>query len=239
MNVIVPAILPKSLEDLEQKLSVLSGVATSVQVDVVDGRFVSPASWPYANETGTPPVFLETGTLPYLGQINYEIDLMVSEPEEVTGAWIEAGASRITIHAESTKYLSKTISGLQFKYGHAKDFAPNLLSLGLAINVTSELALIEPYLEFADYVQFMGIATIGKQGQPFDTRVLQKISTFRHRHPEMDIQVDGGVSLQTMPELLNAGVDRLIVGSGLWNARNFAEQFKRFQDMSQEYGVYS
>ena len=52
MSAIVPAILPKSLEDLEQKLTVLSGVATSVQIDVVDGKFVSPASWPYASDTG-------------------------------------------------------------------------------------------------------------------------------------------------------------------------------------------
>jgi ribulose-phosphate 3-epimerase len=240
MSAIVPAILPKSLEDLQQKLAVLDGVVTSVQLDVVDGRFASPASWPYLeNSSSGDPDFQNGETLPYLGQMNYEIDLMVSNPEEVTGLWIQAGASRITIHAESTKYLSKTISDVQVKYGHAKDFAPGLLSLGLAINIATDLSLIEPYLEFMDYVQFMGIASIGKQGEPYDTRVLRKIAAFRHLHPDMNIQVDGGVSLATAPALLSAGVSRLIIGSALWKAPNLLEEFRKFQDLSQEYGIYS
>ena len=183
--------------------------------------------------------FSDGESLPYLGQIAYDIDLMVSNPEDVAGLWIEAGASRITIHAESSKYLAKTIQELQFKYGHAKDFVPNLISMGLSINTGTELALIEPFLDQIDYVQFMGVAVIGKQGEPFDPRVLRKISEFKKKYPEMTIQVDGGVSLATAPSLLIAGVDRLVIGSALWKNQDIAAEIEKFQEAVQEYGIYS
>jgi ribulose-phosphate 3-epimerase len=245
MSVIVPAILTTSREDLEQKLLQLAGVVSDVQIDIIDGRFTSPATWPYT-ELGTnsnadvaSKIFPEGDMLPYVDQLQYEMDLMVANPEEVTGLWIEAGAVRMTIHVESTNYLPKAITDLQIKYGHAKDFAPGLLSLGLAINIGTELSLIEPFLADADYVQFMGIATIGKQGQPFDKEVLRKIAQFKKKHPKMTVQVDGGVSLDTAPALLSAGVDRLIVGSALWKAKNFLDELEKFNQLVQEYGVYA
>jgi len=237
MSVIVPAILPKSRADLEEKLMALVGVASSVQIDAIDGKFASPGSWPYFpadTSFGTPEK-----ELPYLDRLHCEADLMVVDPEKATGAWIAAGVERVTIHVESTNYLSKVISDFQVNYGHAKDFAPNLLSLGLAINIGSDIALLEPYLEHADYVQFMGIGIIGRQGQPFDKRVLRKISAFRNKYPQITIQVDGGVSLITAPDLLTAGVDRLIVGSALWRAPNLKEEIGKFNDLVQEYGLYS
>jgi ribulose-phosphate 3-epimerase len=164
---------------------------------------------------------------------------MVNAPEIVAGSWIEAGAQRLTLHVESTNYLSKTVTELEVKYGHAKDFAPNLISLGLAINIGSDLSVLDPYIDHVDYVQFMGIATIGKQGEPFDKRVLRKIALLKNKYPQLLIQVDGGVSLMTAPALLTAGVDRLIVGSALWRAPNLAEELQKFNDLVQEYGIYS
>ncbi len=234
MEVIVPAILPVSQEDLEYKLGVLSDKVSAVQIDAVDGRFVSPATWPYTPKTVVPEEF----QLPFLGQMHYEVDLMVSNPEEVSGWWIAAGVNRVIIHAESTTSLDKAIKDLEVRYGHSKGFASNLLSLGLAINIGTELSLIEPFLEHTDYVQFMGISAIGKQGEPFDPRVLRKIAAFKKKYPEMIVQVDGGVSLATAPALLTTGVDRLIVGSVLWKASNISEELDKFQEVVQEYGIY-
>jgi ribulose-phosphate 3-epimerase len=109
----------------------------------------------------------------------------------------------------------------------------------LAINIQSDLALIEPYINSADYVQFMGIETIGKQGEPFDARVLQKIRTFKEKHPKMPLQVDGGVSFETAPRLLAAGVQRLIVGSAFWESPNLPETFKKMSALTEEYGTYT
>jgi Pentose-5-phosphate-3-epimerase len=238
MGVIVPAILPKSRDDLDEKLFRLRGLVDSVQVDIVDGRFVTPATWPYQdhpNGTRGP----SADTFPFLGEIAFEVDLMVEEPEHVIRHWLEAGSSRVTIHAETTRMLPKLMDDLATTYGHDKSFAPDLISFGLAINVSTDVALIEPFLQQCDFIQFMGIAKIGKQGEPFDKRVLAKISAFKKKYPDMPIQVDGGVSLETAPSLLEAGVSRLVVGSDLWKAPDLAGQLKKLEGMVQTYGLYA
>ena len=241
MSVIVPAILPVSHEDLEQKLDTLVGLTDSVQVDIVDGKFVVPPSWPYKNASEPKPFPGASGneTFSHLGQLHFEIDMMVADPEGAAGAWITAGADRVVLHVESTSYLDRAIKHIAAEYGHAKDFTPNLLSIGVALNIQTDLALIEPYLEHVDYVQFMGIANIGRQGESFDKTVLRKIGAFKRKHPKMPIQVDGGVSLVTAPSLLSVGVDRLIVGSALWNAPNIREELHKFDELVQEYGLYA
>ena len=239
MGVIVPAILPTSREDLEGKLALLEGLVDSVQIDIVDGRFATPATWPYVNQSGDFAASVREGdALPYLGSFRYEMDLMVQSVEDVTGLWIAAGAQRLVLHAESTERLPEIIHDLTVKYGHAKDFVPGLLSFGLAIGNGTDLALLDPYMKDADFVQFMGIADIGRQGQPFDPRVLEKVRTFRRKYPDMTIQVDGAVSLETAPRLLSAGVDRLVVGSGLWRAKDIKDELARFNEMLQEHGVF-
>jgi ribulose-phosphate 3-epimerase len=238
MGVIVPAILPQSRQDLEEKLLRLHGIVNDVQVDVVDGRFVVPATWPYKD--GVNGVRDPSGdAFPYLGELSFEVDLMVEEPEHVIRHWIEAGATRIVIHAETTRMLHKLMNDLSTTYGHDKDFAPGLISFGLGINVTTDTALIEPFIHQCDFVQFMGIAKIGKQGEPFDKRVLPKISSFRNKYPDMPLQVDGGVSPETAPLLLQAGVSRLVVGSDLWKSPDFAAELKRLQGLVHTYGLYA
>lgn len=235
----MPAILPKSREDLEGKLALLDGVVETVQIDVVDGRFAAPPTWPYVNSSGEFAKLLDEGAaLPHLGSIRYEIDLMVQDVEEVTGLWIAAGAQRLVVHVESTDHLTDIIRDLEVKYGHSKDFAPGLLSLGLSINNDTDLSMLEPYMDRADYVQFMGIDEIGKQGQPFDERVLEKVRMCRQRYPNAVIQVDGAVSLETAPALLCAGVDRLVIGSALWKAPDLRSEIERFHALVHEYGTY-
>ena len=241
MSVIVPAILPVSHEDLEQKLDALVGLTDSVQVDIVDGRFVVPPSWPYKNSDEPTPFPTSAGneTFSHLGQLHFEMDMMVADPEGAAGAWITAGAERVVLHVESTNYLDRAIRHIGVVYGHSKDFAPDLLSVGIAINIQTDLALIEQYLEHVDFVQFMGIANIGRQGEPFDKSVLKKISTFKRKHPKMQIQVDGGVSLVTAPSLLTLGVNRLIVGSDIWHASSPREELHKLNELVQEYGLYT
>lgn len=239
MSRIVPAILPLSEKDLEEKLERLVGITTDVQIDIVDGRFVSPASWPYTvRGPHDPQQTLGSEMLPYLGQLHYEMDLMVEDPAAIAGQWIEAGATRIIAHAESTRFLPKFIAEMKKTYGHDKSFAPDLLSFGLAINMASDTSLIEPYLEDIDFVQFMGIRKIGKQGEPFDRGVLQKILSFRKKYPDMPVQVDGGVSLQTAGELLSAGVSRLVIGSALWKASDLPLELAKYEALTLDHGRY-
>ena len=78
----------------------------------------------------------------------------------------------------------------------------------------------------------MGINHVGFQGEPFDERVIEKVKAVRAKYPEMIISVDGGVSLETAPKLIEAGVSRLIVGSAIFNSDNFIESIQNFKKLS-------
>jgi ribulose-phosphate 3-epimerase len=234
MSAIIPAILPTSGDDLADKLLRLRGLVDEVQIDVVDGTFGGAPSWPYSH--GRAEVGEET-VMPYLGSMRFEADLLVDAPEAILDAWVGAGASRLTVHAETTRALPQLVRDLRGRFGHDKDFAPGLLSFGLSINVATDTTLIEPYLGDCDYVQFMGIARVGRQGEPFESRVVQKIAAFRAAHPDMPIQVDGGVTLESAPALLAAGVTRLVVGSALWARPDLPGTLAEFKRLLEPYGM--
>ena len=231
MGIVIPAVLPSSRKELEEKLALFASIpaVSRVQIDVVDGRFAAPASWPY-NSPSTKSDLVLGEMLPHLDHIEYEIDLMCVDAEVAVEAWLTLGATRLTLHAESVIDLPRLIAFVRDRYG---DF----ISLGLALSVASELALIEQCLEGIAYVQFMGIARIGKQGQPFDRRVFEKIKVFHAKHPQIVLQVDGGVSLENAHRLLALGISNLVVGSALLKAHDIAGAFALFEALQTPYGV--
>lgn len=240
VSVIVPAILPTSRADLEDKLARILGVAEDVQIDVVDGRYADTTSWPYvAGQSNEFSGMVARGeTLPWWGRFRFEIDLMVREPEAVAGMWIALGASRLVFHAGSSDELPETIAHLQKKFGHDKDFAPDLLSFGVAIGTTTPFETIAPLLPHVDFVQFMGINRIGRQGEAFNRHVLERIRSFSKEFRGVPIQVDGGVSLASAPDLLELGVSRLVVGSALWKSTDPKNTYEKFEQLSERYGIY-
>lgn len=239
MSVIVPAILPTSRDDLEDRLRRLRGLTNRVQIDIVDGRFAAPATWPYARDLAAfKDEVRNGGLLPHADEFRFEIDLMVSDPLVASELFIAAGASAVTLHVESGVQVAHALDTIRRSYGHDKGFAPGLLSVGLAISIATDSNVLDQYLDRVDYVQFMGIARIGHQGEPFDPRVVRKLRAFREKHPDVPVHVDGGVSLTTAPELITAGVGHLIIGSGLWKARDMAEELRAFTALSEEYGLY-
>ncbi len=240
MGIIVPAIIPTSREDLAAKLAVFEGVCEEIQIDIVDGVYAKPASWPYAADPSEPSRMLADGELlPRADRFRFEIDLMSGDPESVGGTWIGLGATRLTIHAESTRFLPRFLASTKSLYGHDKDFSSNLLSLGLAIGIETDIALIEPYVPSVDYVQFMGIASIGKQGQPFDQRVVARIRAFRKKYPKTPVQVDGGVTLESAAVLLDAGVSRLVVGSAIWKSGDPVAAYHALHALTERHGLYA
>jgi len=134
--------------------------------------------------------------------------------------------------------VGELIDQLEQTYGRDKEFSSELLSLGLSIQLDTDLSVLAPHIARIDYVQFMGIATIGRQGALFDSRVVAKIREFKKIYPTVPVQVDGGVSLTTAPELLAAGAERLVVGSALWHASDIEETLHAFEELANEYGRY-
>lgn len=249
MGLIVPAVLPSSRADLEKNLALIARIpsVSRVQIDVVDGKFAGPASWPYSSGTksdlvlGKPKelqAMMQKGEmLPHLDRFTYEIDLMCVDAERMAEAWLALGVTRLTFHAESTTDLGRLLSSARKRYGAGDGFASGLVSFGVALNLASDLSLIEQNLGEIEYVQFMGIARIGRQGQPFDHRVLEKIRVFRSRHPEIPMQVDGGVSLDTARRLIALGISNLVVGSALLGASDPAATFALFEALQNPYRV--
>lgn len=240
MSLVVPAVLPASRQALDDALALFASVPTvsRIQIDVVDGRFATPASWPY----NTPQEFESTTLdqkkiLPYLDRLTYEIDLMCLDAEVAARLWLTLGASRLTFHAESTSNLPRLFAAAREDYGEGAHFAPGLIAFGLAINIASDLTLVEQNLSKIEYVQFMGIARIGQQGQPFDERVFEKVRIFHTRHPDIEIQVDGGVSLDSAKKLLALGVSRLVVGSALTRSGDPAAEIEKFEGLQSSFGV--
>ena len=233
MGLIVPAVLPSSRYDLREKLNRFTSVPSieRIQIDIVDGRFASPMSWPYTAPQDMLAMTSAKEMLPNLNHIVYEIDLMCLDAERAANTWLSLGASRLTFHAEGILDLSKFLVSMRKRYGDVS------ATFGVALNVMSDLSLIEPHLEQVEYVQFMGIASIGKQGQPFDKRVLERVRTFHSRYPDMPMQVDGGVTLANARELVTLGVANLIVGSALARAADIGAEVEKFEALQTPFGI--
>lgn len=239
MGLIVPAVLPSSHKDLEDKLSLFIQIPSveRIQIDVVDGKFASPASWPYSAPRELRGMAERNETLPALDRLEYEIDLMCLDAERAAESWLTLGATRLVFHAESTVDLPRLFASVKKRYGAGDGFVPGLISFGVAINIASDLKIIESCLDEVEFVQFMGISRIGRQGQLFDKRVFDKISLFHTRHPKIPMQVDGGVSLENARELVLLGVSSLVVGSVLSHSNNPAATLATFEALNTSYGV--
>ncbi len=220
--------MPDAYEDLLAKASRVRSLVPLAQIDVMDGAFVKSKSWPYS-EGGTrkEPHFValmaQDEGLPFWEDLDYEIDLMIGEPEKHIDEWLPLGASRLIFHIESIKDLDLFWSHDMWKEGARDIGGEKVVQLGLAINPDTSLDTILPFMEKIDFVQCMGISRIGYQGQPFDERVLGHINQLRVKYPNMPISVDGGVNVETAGLLKQAGATRLVAGSAIFGAEDIPE----------------
>lgn len=213
MNEIIPAIIPQSREHLRAVLMSVRPYTTSVQIDIVDGKFVPFISWPY-EEAGRIQDLAE-----FTADFDIEMDLMHLEPEKAIPQYVAAGINRIVVHLESVSDFARIVA-LKQELG---------FMLGISMSNDSPLSLITDHVLDADYVQFMGIAQIGTQQQPFDERVLTYVRMFHERYPEVRISVDGSVNGDTLERLRDAGVNRFISGSAILKSNRPVDTFHRFQ----------
>ena len=222
---IIPAIMPKSIEDLEAQVRRVERLVDTVQIDVMDGVFVPSVDWPYLSGESE-EVFndmVEGDFLfKHIGNVQFEIDLMVANPFLHAPDWALAGAHRIIFHIESFEDNGAIFDELP------KD---GLKEIGLALNVDTDNEAVEQYIHQIDFVQCMGIAKIGYQGQTFDERVIDKLKDFRRRFPELVLSVDGGVSIETASKLVKAGANRLVSGSAIWENGDIIQTIKQLQQL--------
>jgi ribulose-phosphate 3-epimerase len=254
---IIPAILPKDFAELEEKVGLVKGLAALVQVDICDGKFTPKAGWPYKKQDDNFAAILrEERGLPFWEDVDYEMDLMIdlggradiadTELEKELENWVLSGAQRLIIHWESLSKSDTSENSDSSKKSWKS--SGNLLSaaecmeaiitelqgrveIGIAIGLDTPEDDIAPFIHDIDVVQCMGIAKIGFQGQPFDPRVLAKVRELKRRFPERAVSVDGGVSIETAGMLRDAGVDRLIVGSAIFDNENVVDAYEKFENI--------
>jgi pentose-5-phosphate-3-epimerase len=196
-STIVPAIIPKSFSDLREQVLMLAGLP-EIHVDVLDGIFVPTTSWPYNSNDDVS----EAQTL--LAPFSLEVDLMVKQPFPAALSWISIGVERVVFHVET------------INLSELKDFHSHYdVTIGLSIGQTTKIEDLYPYIPYVDYVQVMGIADIGAQGQLFNDSVFARIEILKLKFPHLPLSIDGSVNKTTLPLLKKYTLERHIVGSAI------------------------
>ena len=219
---IVPAVMPRSLVDMRNKMERVKSAVSMVQIDIMDGKFVESVSWPYI-DGGMDEFreFVRDGEgFPFWDEIDFSVDLMVENPKDVVTDWVRVGADRVLVHIESIENYDVQIPELREMLSDVQ--------FGIAINTDTDNAILAPYVDQIDLVQCMGISKIGYQGQAFDDRVVGKIGFFKDLG--VAVSVDGGVSLATAPALKEAGADILVSGSTVYGSDDIVEAIKALKN---------
>lgn len=228
MTEVTPAVLANDFSELTEKLSKFVNVTNLVQIDICDGKFVPSISWPMArnDEESVQAILDEEEGMPYWEQLDFEFDLMVLNAHKQFNFFTRLGAKRIIFHIEA-----ETESSFKEFLESLDPYFKDNVEIGIAINTTTDINELDPFINCVDFVQCMGIEKIGFQGEPFDERVLKQIKDLRLKYPELKISVDGGVNENTAPLLVEAGVNRLIIGSALMQSFDIEEIIKEFENL--------
>lgn len=216
---ILPALIPRSAADLTETLSRVS-FAPAVQIDVVDGVFADPASWPYE------PVGSPRDVTDALAPFDAEVDLMAYHPIDAAREWHTAGVNRFIFHIE-------TLEGPDELDAFKRESGT---TIGCALQNDTPLSALEPFLPFCDFVQLMGIARIGVQKEPFDERVLFSIARLKSEQPSLPIMIDGSVNAETLPRLRTAGADRFAAGSAILAATDAEAAYRELIALAEQAG---
>ena len=198
-----PSILSADFARLAEEAQAVAGVADWLHVDVMDNHFVSNLT------IGLPVVksLLKHTSLPV------DCHLMIEHPDRWAPAYAEAGARNVTIHAEAAQSPIRTLRMIRAAGARA----------GLAINPSTP---VEPYADLLPVMDMLLVMTVepGFGGQPFLEVVLPKVRRARElmagREASVWLQVDGGVSEETIERCAAAGADVFVAGSAVYSAED-------------------
>lgn len=197
---IAPSILAANFSKLGEEIqSAEAAGADYIHVDVMDGHFVP-------NITFGP---LAVDAIRPLTSLPLDVHLMIENPDQYIADFTNAGADLISVHVEACPHLHRTIQLIKSKGAKA----------GVVLNPHTPVSAIEPILEDVDLVLLMTVNP-GFGGQSFIHSVLPKIAEVKaladQRHPELEIEVDGGVNAETARLCAEAGANVLVAGSAVF-----------------------
>ena len=197
MNCLSPSILAADISCLGEQIKMIDEAgAQYVHIDIMDGHFVPTLSF------GAPVI----KSIRPLTERIFDVHLMMDEPIHLIDEMVECGADIITVHAEACTHLDRTIEKIK----------ESGVLASVALNPATDLGCLNYILPKLDMVLLMTVNP-GYGGQQYIPYLTDKIRTLRQivteRDLKLDIEVDGGVTLQNVKGILEAGANIIVAGS--------------------------
>ena len=210
---ILPSILSADFARLgEQIATVESAGAKMLHVDVMDGHFVP-------NLTLGPPV---VESVRKATKMILDVHLMIEDPDRYAPIFIDAGADQVSVHREVCAHLDRTLRLIQSCGAKA----------GVVINPATPVESLSEVLDVADYVLVMSVNP-GFGGQKFIPNAVSKIAQLsrirKERGLQFKIEVDGGITLENVSNVVRAGCDWVVAGSSVFHTVNPGDAFRDLQ----------
>ncbi|MEX2316766.1 MAG: ribulose-phosphate 3-epimerase [Pirellulales bacterium] len=210
---VLPSLLASDFANLEREVaSVEASGVTALHLDIMDGHFVPNLSF------GLPVV----EAVRRVSHVPLDVHLMIDNPGDFVERFRAAGADSITIHAEAVddpRPLLDRIRGLG-------------AIAGLAVNPNTPLSQIEASLPDCDLVLVMSVMP-GFGGQEFDPKALEKLRALRaHRRCDALLEVDGGVTTETIEACAAAGADLFVAGTAVFHSDDYAVAIGQLQSLA-------
>ena len=211
---IAPSILSADFARLGEEVKAVERAGADwIHVDVMDGRFVP-------NITIGPPV---VKALRQVTNLPLDVHLMIEEPERYVGAFAEAGADYITVHAEATPHLHRTLQTIRSLGKKA----------GVSLNPHTPEEALRYVFDVLDLVLVMSVNP-GFGGQSFIDSVVHKIEAVRWMidasNKRVRLEVDGGIRPGTAAQVVNAGADVLVAGSAIFGEDDYGKAIEALRE---------
>lgn len=204
---VIPAINESSFEEVKNKIELAAEFSAWVHIDVADGKFTPSVTW------NNPEELLGLGEK--LSETKLEIHLMVVEPQAIVEDWLRTGVERVIVHEETLEDNWSMICSKVDAYG---------ADLMLAIAPETPVEKLVPYLESVSLIQFLAVSP-GPAGQALNNVVLEKMRFLKGKAPHIEIEIDGGINLETAKMVKNAGADIVVSASYIWKSTDPKETF--------------
>jgi len=211
---ITPSILNADFSQLDQEISRIASVSDLLHLDVMDNVFVPNFTFD----------FEQAAAIIASSPIPVDSHLMIADVDRLAPAYAHAGSASVTIHAEASSSISVTLRAIKSEGARA----------GLALKPGSS---IEDYSEYVDEVDMFLIMTVepGFGGQKFMTAMMDKVSRTRSIIGDRPIwlQVDGGISIDSIEIAREAGADTFVAGSAVFSAPDPAEMVMQLRALAE------
>ena len=218
---IIPAVIPKTFEDIISCENSIRELVPTFQIDVIDGIFAKPISWPHKEE-----VDMELMIDNLLREIvlEFEVDMMVENVEPWVKFWIDGGAQRIIFHFKAVKNKKILMKNINLVKEHG-------IEVGMAIGVYDNPLAIKEFAPFLDVIQCMGIKHIGVQGEPLTNEVYALLETVKTLYSNIRLSVDGGVNINNLEKLIESGANSAVSGSFIFKNGDIEGNINKLQNV--------